>query len=69
MRFTVNGRQLELTAEDVRRKLRDVRPEPLHQYAIQIGLAIYPVKQAFEVATGSGGAAGVCRAGLRAHSR
>jgi hypothetical protein len=52
VRFTVNGRQLELTAEDVRRKLRDVRPEPLHQYAIQIGLAIYPVKQAFEVATG-----------------
>jgi hypothetical protein len=50
--FTVNGRQLELTAEDVRRKLCDVRPEPLHQYAIQIGLAIYPVKQAFEVATG-----------------
>jgi hypothetical protein len=52
VRFTVNGRQLELTAEDVRRKLRDVRPEPLHQYAIQIGLVIYPVKQAFEEATG-----------------
>jgi hypothetical protein len=52
VRFTVNGRLLELSAEDVRLKLRDVRPEPLHQYAIQIGLAIYPVKQAFEVATG-----------------
>ena len=52
MRFTVNGRLLELSAEDVRLKLADVRPEPLHQYAIQIGLGIYPVKQAFEVATG-----------------
>ncbi len=52
MRFTVNGQRLELTAEDVRRGLRDVRPEPLHQYAIQVGSALYPVKQAFEVVTG-----------------
>lgn len=48
----MNGRQLELTAEDVRRELRDVRPEPVHQYAIEIGSALYPVKQAFEVVTG-----------------
>lgn len=52
MRFTVNGRQLELTAEDVRRGLRDVRPEPVHQYAIQVGSARYPVKQVFEVVAG-----------------
>ena len=52
MRFTVNGRQLELTADDVRRELRDVRPEPVHQYSIRVGSATYPVKQAFEVVTG-----------------
>lgn len=52
MRFTVNARQFELTAEDVLRELRDVKPEPVHQYAIQIGSAIYPVKQAFEVVAG-----------------
>jgi hypothetical protein len=52
VRFTVNGRQLELTAEDVRRQMGDLRPESLHQYAVQIGSVLYPVKQAFEVVTG-----------------
>ncbi len=52
MRFTVNGQQLELTAEDVRRQLLDLIPEPLHRYAVQVGSALYPVKQAFEVVTG-----------------
>jgi len=36
LRFTVNGEQLELTADGVQRQLRLVRPEPLHQYAIQV---------------------------------
>ena len=52
MRFTVNGEQLELTADGVQRQLRLVRPEPLHQYAIQVDSVFYRVKQAFEVATG-----------------
>jgi hypothetical protein len=52
MRFTLNGQQLELTAADVQRKLRDVSPEPLHQYAVQVDSVLYPVKQAFEAATG-----------------
>ena len=52
MLFTVNGQQLELTAEEVQRKLRVVGPEPLHQYAIQVDSVLYPVKQAFEVAAG-----------------
>jgi hypothetical protein len=52
VRFTVNGQQFELAAENVRRELRDVRPEPLHQYAIQVGSVLYPVKQAFELVTG-----------------
>jgi hypothetical protein len=52
VRFTTNSQQLDLTAEDVRRKLRGVRPEPLHQYAIQVGPALYPVKQALELVTG-----------------
>jgi hypothetical protein len=51
-RFTVNGERLELSVEDIRRQLRDARPDPLQQYAIQIGSALYPVKQAFELATG-----------------
>jgi hypothetical protein len=52
MRFTLNGQQLQLTAADVQRKLRDLSPEPLHQYAVQVDSVLYPVKQAFEAATG-----------------
>jgi hypothetical protein len=52
MRFTLNGQQSELNAADVRRKLRDLSPEPLHQYAVRIDSVLYPVKQAFEAATG-----------------
>jgi hypothetical protein len=52
MRFTLNSQQLELNAADVRRKLRDLSPEPLHQYAVRVDSVLYPVKQAFEAATG-----------------
>jgi len=52
MRFTLNGQQLELTAADVQRKLRDLSPEPLQQYAVLVDSVLYPVKQAFEAATG-----------------
>jgi len=52
VQFTVNGRQLELTAADVQRKMRDVNPEPVQQYAVRVDSVLYPVKQAFEVATG-----------------
>jgi hypothetical protein len=52
MRFTLNGEQLELSLEDVHRRLRDISPEPLRQYGVKVGSGFYPVKQAFEVATG-----------------
>jgi hypothetical protein len=52
VRFTLNGQQLELTAADVQDRLRDVSPESLQEYGVRIGLVLYPVKQAFEVATG-----------------
>jgi hypothetical protein len=31
MRFRLNGNTVELTADDVRRKLSDVEPEPVYQ--------------------------------------
>ena len=52
MRFTLNGQQLELTAEDVQDRLRDVSPESVQQYGVKIGSMLFPVKQAFEGATG-----------------
>jgi hypothetical protein len=52
VRFTLNGQQFELTAKDVQDRLRAVSPEPVQEYGVQIGLVRYPVKQAFEAATG-----------------
>jgi Holliday junction resolvase-like predicted endonuclease len=52
IQFTLNGARYELTAEDVRRRLRDASPEPIQQYGIRVGSSAYPVKQAFEAATG-----------------
>ncbi|HUZ23343.1 MAG TPA: hypothetical protein VMV07_06210 [Streptosporangiaceae bacterium] len=52
MRFTLNGQRFELTADDVRRRLRDVSPEDARQYEMRIGSRLYPVKQVFETATG-----------------
>jgi hypothetical protein len=52
IRFTVSGHRVELTADDVRHRLRDTRPEPVQQYSVQVGSRVYPVKQAFEAATG-----------------
>ena len=52
IRFTVSGHQVELTADDVRHGLRDIRPELVQEYGVQVGPRVYPVKQAFEAATG-----------------
>lgn len=40
MRFTLNGQQIELTAEDVQDRLRNVSPEPIQEYGIWIGSAL-----------------------------
>jgi hypothetical protein len=52
VRFTLNGQQLELTAAGVQERFRDVSPESLQEYGVRIGILLYPVKKAFEVATG-----------------
>jgi hypothetical protein len=52
VRFTVSGHRVELTADDVRHRLSGTRPERIYEYSIRVGICVYPVKQAFEVATG-----------------
>src|SRR5258708_4774514 len=52
MRFILNGTPFELTADEVRDRLRHVEPERVHQLAVRVDGRQYPVKQAFEVATG-----------------
>lgn len=52
MKFRLNGKTVELTADDVRARLRDVEPEPVRQLGVRIDGRVFPVKQAFEAATG-----------------
>ena len=50
--FVVNGKTLRLLRGDVESCLRGVSPEPIQRHAVEIGGTKYPVKQAFEAATG-----------------
>lgn len=52
MRFTLNGVGHELSTADVERFLEGVAPEPVRQHGVRVNGIVYPVKQAFEVATG-----------------
>lgn len=50
--FTVKGRRLELSRDQVEQRLRDVAPEAVRTHAVRVNGVTFPVKQAFEVATG-----------------
>ncbi len=54
LRFTVGGRSLELTQEQVITKLRGVHPEPIHVHLVEVGGLEYPPKQVLAVVTGWG---------------
>jgi len=51
-RFTVNGRRLVATREQVETALRDVPPDRVRVHAVEIGGQLYPVMQALAVACG-----------------
>tara|TARA_R110002124_G_scaffold1331_1_gene7635 strand:+ start:7609 stop:8385 length:777 start_codon:yes stop_codon:yes gene_type:complete len=52
MEFTVNGTEFSLSPDEVRRKLKNHAPAKLHQYTVTIDSQVWPVKQAFSIATG-----------------
>ncbi len=52
MRFVLNGVTRELDAATVVARLRDVVPEAVQEHGVRVGGVVYPVKQAFERATG-----------------
>lgn len=53
--FTVAGRQVTLTPEDVKGALRGVTPEPIQKHAVEVDGTLFPVVQALEVASGIAG--------------
>jgi hypothetical protein len=50
--FTVAGRRITLTTEDVVAALRDVTPEPIQKHAVEVEGHLYPVVQALEASSG-----------------
>lgn len=62
MRFTLDGKTYDVTAQDVRDRLRRVVAEPVRQLGVRVDGTVYPVKQAFEVVVGHP------RAGFTSHT-
>ena len=52
MEFVLNGESLTLDETHVERAVSRVTPEEVRQHGVRIGGVVFPVKQAFSVATG-----------------
>jgi hypothetical protein len=52
MRFTLRGKEFNLTPEDIEAKLQGVEPEGSSQYHIVVHGKSYPIKQALALVTG-----------------
>lgn len=50
--FRLNGRQMSLADTEVNARVRGHKPEPMRQHAVEINGQLYPMKQAFALATG-----------------
>ncbi|HVE46426.1 MAG TPA: hypothetical protein VNA57_06730 [Acidimicrobiales bacterium] len=50
--FTVAGRSVTLTVDDVATALRSVAPEPIQKHGVEVEGRLYPVIQALEAASG-----------------
>ena len=51
-RMVVGGRELDLTANDVLDKMRNVEPEPIREHLVEIGDTEFPPKQVLATVTG-----------------
>ena len=50
--FTIRGKNLSLSTEQVEEALKSVEPEPVQQYAVGVHDKWFPIKQALALATG-----------------
>jgi hypothetical protein len=51
-RFVLNGVSMVLDVDETVRRLHGVLPEVVRQHGVRVGGIVYPVKQAFEIASG-----------------
>lgn len=52
MRFTVGGRSLDLTHDEVVAKLKNVSPEPIREHFVKVEHGKFPPKQILALVTG-----------------
>lgn len=52
MRFTVGGRALDMTYEQVLERMTGIDPEPFRKHVVEIKNTVYPPKQVFATITG-----------------
>ena len=52
MKFTVGGREIDLTLEQVAHALQGVEPEPIQEHLVELNGTVYPPKQVFAIVTG-----------------
>jgi hypothetical protein len=50
--FTVRGKRMTASSEEVIQKLRSITPGPIRKHAVKVQGVNYPVKQAFSAVTG-----------------
>ena len=51
MRFTVGGRSLELTRQNVEQRMSQVEPEPIREHLVEVDGRVFPPKQVLAVVT------------------
>ncbi len=51
-KFTIGGRPLDLSREDVERTLRGVQPETIREHLVELNETVYPPKQVLGTVTG-----------------
>ena len=50
--FTISGKKLSLSRQDIEDALKDVKPDAVKKYSVRIGQTSYPIKQVVSVASG-----------------
>lgn len=50
--FTIAGQRAQLSREQVIRKLRSASPTEVQEHFVEVNGVVYPLKQAFHLATG-----------------
>lgn len=52
MKFTIKGREYDLSREKIQETMRHIEPKGQSKYMVEINGIVYPAKQVIEVLTG-----------------